>query len=344
MHSSFALCFEGRLSDELSACGHEPYQMGRVRLRRPDTVWRARRSLAGLLRLTHFDVAVCHQAWPYAIFGHTIRRAGIPLVFWLHTVSDEQHWLDRWARKRPPDLAVSNSRFSAAFLSKCFPSTRAEWVYCPVQLLPFKTDESSRTELRRAFETSPDDLVMIQVGRLEALKGHREMIAALSQLRDIPGWKYWIVGGPQRPSDETYLSELRECVHRLDLTDRVRFIGERTDVPVLLRVADLYCQPNVRPEAFGLALVEALAAGLPVVTSGIGGAREIVDETCGVLVPPGNVDALALALRRVSSDSGLRARLGAAAVTRPETLCNAPRQMRRIEQLLSSLVVHEATV
>jgi glycosyltransferase involved in cell wall biosynthesis len=103
----------------------------------------------------------------------------------------------------------------------------------------------------------------------------------------------------------------------------------------------MYCQPNVRPEAFGISLVEALAAGLPVVTSDIGGACEIVDNSCGVLTPPGDVDALAAALRRVASDAGLRARLGAAAAVRPEALCNVPRQMRRIEQVLSSVIVQE---
>jgi glycosyltransferase involved in cell wall biosynthesis len=343
MSPSFAVCFDGRFSDELTAHAHVPYRLGHVRLRRPDTIWRARRSLAEVLREGQFDVAVCHQAWPYAIFGHTVRQAGLPLVFWLHTVSDGRHWLDRWARTTAPDLAVCNSRFTAACLAQWFPGTRAEWVYYPLRSSsPLDTDRSSRNDVRRTLETSPDDIVMIQVGRLEALKGHRDMIAALAQLRDLPTWKYWIVGGPQRPSDLQYLRELERAVHRAGLTDRVRFVGERTDVPVLLRAADMYCQPNARPEAFGISLVEALAAGLPVVTSGIGGACEIVDETCGVLTPPGDVDTISAALRRVASDSELRARLGASAVGRPDALCNVPRQMGRIEQVLSSVLMHAA--
>ena len=58
-----------------------------------------------------------------------------------------------------------------------------------------------------------------------------------------------------------------------------------TDVPRLLAAADIHCQPNISPEPFGIAFIEALAAGLPVVTSAIGGAIEIVDDTCGRLVP-----------------------------------------------------------
>jgi glycosyltransferase involved in cell wall biosynthesis len=263
-------------------------------------------------------------------------------VFWLHTVSEGRHWLDRWARTSAPDLAVCNSRFTAACLSQWFPGTRAEWVYYPLRSSSASVPESTRNEIRRTLNTSPDDVVMMQVGRLEALKGHKDMMAALAQLRDLPKWKYWVVGGPQRPSDLHYLNELERFVRQAGLNDRVRFVGERTDVPLLLRAADIYCQPNARPEAFGISLVEACAAGLPVVTSGIGGACEIVDESCGLLTSPGDVQALAAALTRVVCDSKLRARLGAAAARRPEMLCDVPRQMRRIEQILSSVLIHQA--
>jgi glycosyltransferase involved in cell wall biosynthesis len=87
--------------------------------------------------------------------------------------------------------------------------------------------------------------------------------------------------------------------------------------------------------------VEALHAGLAVVTSGIGGACEIVDATCGVLTPPGDVPALSSALGRLVVDRDLNARLGAAARRRPESLCEPSRQMRRIHQLLSSVATAE---
>ena len=74
-------------------------------------------------------------------------------------------------------------------------------------------------------------------------------------------------------------------VARKGLAERVRFLGERADVPDLLGAADIHCQPNSSPEPFGLAFVEALHAALPVVTSDAGGAREIVTPACGVLVP-----------------------------------------------------------
>src|SRR5690348_9766088 len=78
----FALCFEGRLSRELSSHGIEPDWLGAVRVSRPWTVLKARRRLAALLRRSPgFDVAICHSPWPHAIFAPVVRRAGLPLVF-----------------------------------------------------------------------------------------------------------------------------------------------------------------------------------------------------------------------------------------------------------------------
>jgi glycosyltransferase involved in cell wall biosynthesis len=123
------------------------------------------------------------------------------------------------------------------------------------------------------------------------------------------------------------------------IADRIRFVGERSDVSAVLRAADVFCQPNTHPEPFGISLVEALHAGLPVVTSGIGGASEIVDDTCGVLTPPGDALALSRALRQLVVDRDVRDRLGAAAPRRAGALCDASRQMRRVHDVLASVAV-----
>jgi len=285
MTTSFALCFEGRLSEELEAHAHRPHILGAVRLSRPHTVWRARRSLARLLHQQRVDVVVCHQAWPYAIFGPVIRRARLPCVFWLHTAGDGRHWLERWARRLTPDLAIANSEFTSTLLAKWF-TAPLETIHYPVRPHPTALhDLRLRDDIRRSLDTAPDDVVIVQVGRLEPLKGNREALAAMANLRDVDGWKYWIVGEPQRDSEERYLYELKEIARRGGISDRVRFAGGRRDVPAVLQAADIYCQPNTLPEAFGISLVEAQGAGLPIVTSSFGGALEIVDPTCGLLVP-----------------------------------------------------------
>ena len=123
------------------------------------------------------------------------------------------------------------------------------------------------------------------------------------------------------------MAELRTAANRAGIADRVRFLGQRADVPRLMAAADVFCQPNIGPEPFGIVFVEALYAGLPVVTSGFGGATEIVDKTCGVLTTPGDAEALAAALRSLIQDPSRRQTLGAAGPGRARSLCDPARQL-----------------
>ena len=106
LESHFALCFEGRLSDEITSARAPLYRLGAVQVRRPWTVWRARRALAEALRRDSFHAVICHSPWPLAIFGPVVRAAGRPLVFWLHEYLSGRSWIEKWARRCPPDLAI----------------------------------------------------------------------------------------------------------------------------------------------------------------------------------------------------------------------------------------------
>jgi glycosyltransferase involved in cell wall biosynthesis len=339
MRSEFALCWEGRLSSELSQLGTVPHVLGHVRISRPHTVVRARHALRELLARERFDVAVCHQPWPCVVFGSVVRRARLPLVLWVHMAGEGKHWLERLACRARPDLAICTSRFSAQCTAKWLSQGHIEHVYCPVSR-PDVGDCATRAVLRERLETPARDVVIVQVSRLEPWKGQHVLLRALSRLRDVTGWTCWIVGGAQRGADEAYLRSLQSLARDVGIADRVRFTGERHDVPAVLSAADVFCQPNTSPEPFGLSLVEALHAGLPVVTSGIGGACEIVDGWCGVLTPPDDATALSAALGRLIADDHLRAQLGVHARLRPYEICDPTRQMQRIHQLLSS--VHAA--
>lgn len=338
MGMSVALCFEGRLSRELSTTGVAVYFLGQVRVRRPTSVWQARRALAKLLGQTSVDVVICHEAWSQAIFGSVVRSAGLPLVFWLHAVGDGRHWLDRWARTTRPQLMVCNSKFTASIVDRLHPGVPIEWVHCPVVDPKLDWGEVSRDRVRVALESSPSDVVIIQVSRMEAWKGHEVCLEALTMLRDLSGWTCWQVGGAQRRQEKRYLEKLRAFATRHSIESRVQFLGERADVPQLLAAADVYCQPNTAPEPFGISFVEALSAGLPVVTTAMGGALEIVDETCALLVRPRDAPALAAALRRLLEDKALRIRLGRQARVRRRQLCDPTTQVRRIRDILASVV------
>ena len=120
------------------------------------------------------------------------------------------------------------------------------------------------------------------------------------------------------------------------LADRIRFLGQRTDVAQLLPAADIFCQPNLEGEPFGVVYIEAMQAGLPVLTSAIGAAVEIIDETAGVLVPADDPSALAQAFRDLLGDPVLLQRLGAGGPARARLLCDPASRLHELQNLLES--------
>ena len=332
-----ALCFDGRLSRELEAAGAPVHRLPEVRASRPQTVRRARAALARLLATGRFDRAICHAAWSQAIFGGVVRRAGVPLAFWAHDAMTGRPWTERWARRVRPDLAICNSAFTARSVEAVYPGVPREVVYAPVEVTPPRLTAAERRLVRAGLDTPADAVVVVQASRSEAWKGHASVVEALGRLRHVPNWIWWQVGGAQRPSETAFLDSLAASARRLRIAGRVRFVGERADVPRLLAAADVHCQANLKPEPFGIALVEALAAGLPVVTTALGGAVEIVDDTCGMLVPPGDVPALAAALERLIVDESFRARLAAGAPARAARLCEPSARVGQLADVLSRM-------
>jgi glycosyltransferase involved in cell wall biosynthesis len=341
MESSFGVCFKGRLTQELQSAGAPIDDLGPVRVRDPLSVFRARRALRDLLKSEPIDIVVCHSPWSQAIFGKVVKRLGLPLVFWLHDAITGRHLLERWAHRTPPDFALCNSQFTATLLSNIYPRVPSSVLYCPVFFPSDRLSETDRALVRKELETPNEAVVIIQVGRMEKCKGHAVHLEALSLLREMKDWICWQVGGSQRPEEQRYLSELTDLASRLGISDRIRFIGQSSNVPSLLAAADIQCQPNIAPESFGLSFIEALSGSLPVVTTDIGGAKEIVDDSCGVLVPRDDVGALAASLRRLISDQPLRERLGAAGPSRARMLCNPSSQLAQLSQLLAGQLRHK---
>ena len=132
------------------------------------------------------------------------------------------------------------------------------------------------------------------------------------------------------------MEDMQALSHSLGIANRVRFLGQRSDVSDLLAAADIFCQPNLGPEPFGITFVEALNAGLPVVTTAMGGPLEIVDDSCGKLTPPGDSRALASTLRELIENRETRHRLAAAAPGRGFDLCDQLNQMQKLAAILEA--------
>ncbi len=340
MESEFALCFEGRLSQELAATGVKVHQLGEVRLRDPWQVFRARAQLKKVIAENEIDAAICHACWPQTIFGGTISKMGKPLLFWCHDTPQGQSLLERLAKFIQPDWVIANSKYTQQHLNLLYPNPPNCVIYCPVAPIKIDNNTAIRQQMRAQLGTPADTTVIAQVSRLEAWKGQSLTIAALGAIRDLDHWECWIVGGVQRDSERAYYDRLQQQVRELGLGERVRFLGERNDVPDLLLAADIFCQPNLVGEPFGIAFIEALYAGLPIVTVALGGGGEIVTPDCGYVVTPGNISEIAKALRELVRDPIDRQKFRAAAILRATELCDPQQQITTLARTIEGLLPH----
>ena len=256
----------------------------------------------------------------------TSELTGIPYSFTLHGPDiffEPLHWR--------LDEKIARARFVACISEFCRSqamvfSDRAHWgklhiVHCGVD--PGRYDPAPR-------EGAPH---LLFVGRLAAVKGVPVLFEALQRL-DIPGLRVTLIGdGPERAGLE------REVAER-GLSDVVEFAGYRnqTEVAEALREADALVLPSFA-EGVPVVLMEAMASARPVVTTRIAGVPELVEHgVSGRLVPPGDVEALAEALREVLCDAGLRARMGAAGRAKVCAEFDIAREAAWLSRLLESYV------
>ncbi len=186
-----------------------------------------------------------------------------------------------------------------------------------------------QSALRRQDVGLPEDgFVVGCVARLVPVKGVEDAIEATAQLRSLsPPVHLVLVGdGPQRPALERLVTALR-------LQDRVHVLGLRRDVPDLLPLFDVVVLPS-RNEGMGRVIVEAQAAGVPVVAARVGGIPDLVVEgITGILVPPADPGALADAIRSLAEDRGAWARMKAAARTHVARDLSADAMVRSVDAL-----------
>jgi len=165
--------------------------------------------------------------------------------------------------------------------------------------------DGDRQAGRRALRLPPHAVVVGAVGRLDPVKDHAGLLQAFALLRvDQRAAELVIVGdGPSRAALDRQIQEL-------GLTGHVHLLGMRQDIPVLLRGFDAFVLPSLA-EGISNTLLEAMASGLPVVATRVGGNPELVEHgVTGTLVPPSNPLVLATALRCYTEDAGLRAAHG----------------------------------
>nr|WP_321985679.1 glycosyltransferase family 4 protein [uncultured Lichenicoccus sp.] len=175
---------------------------------------------------------------------------------------------------------------------------------------------------------------LLCVGAITPRKGHDTLVAALAEVADLD-WLCTLAGDPTRAPD--FESAVQRQIQAAGLADRIRVAGEVAGVGRLYQAADLFVLAS-RHEGFGMALAEALAHGLPVIATRAGAIPALVPQAAGALVPPGDPEALAQALRRLLSDPEARRRAAAVARAAGQALPGWDLATDRVEDLLRSLM------
>ncbi len=221
---------------------------------------------------------------------------------------------------------IANSAYTARTVLAAAPSTRVEVVHNPVDLTRFDPDRIDRAQARaRLGAAGQHRLLLGVVAQLSPWKGQDTAIAALAELRRegldaqlllIGSAKF--VARSTRFDNEAYVAGLKAQAVQAGVADRVSFLGEREDVPELMRALDVLLLPSTE-EPFGRALIEAMALGVPVLATNVGGPTEIIEDGReGYLLPPGQPSAWAQAVRRIAERPDHGRELGVAGRRRVE--------------------------
>ena len=211
-------------------------------------------------------------------------------------------------------------------------------VHNAVDLERFKPNSEARVATRAALGLTDAQSVIGMVGQLTLRKGQLELIESFARVaRETPDAVLLIVGEPLFNRDEEYAEELRRTAASLDIDDRVRFLGARSDVPQLMQAMDVLVV-NSHEEPFALTVLEGLASGIAVVATAVGGTPEMITNAeNGCLVPARDNKALAESLITLLHEAELRARLGHNARKVAEARFSTNRFLREVDAFYMQL-------
>ena len=256
-----------------------------------------------------------------------IKREKVPLVWHVREAPGPNRWIRSWhlgTVRRLADHVITTSDYVRRKLGPC---EHASTVHNSVEVRRFNVDEpQARDRVRAELNLPAKSPVIGMIGSVQKVKGHDLIVDAARRIvTQQPDARFLIVAGGvdaayrrswrgrlkaavQAPMDN--LDRMRRRVRAAGLEDRFVFSGYRTDIPDMLAAMDVLAFPSQAPEGFGRPLIEAMAAGRPIVATDLGPTREIVGDGGAVLVEPGEPEELAGALLRVLIDSELARRLG----------------------------------
>ncbi|MDE5453020.1 glycosyltransferase [Bradyrhizobium sp. CSA112] len=242
--------------------------------------------------------------------------------------------MERWALRHANLVFGHSSRVIDELKAEGIANTKLRLNHNGIDLEAFDDAAGEREGTRRAEQWRPDEIVFATVANLIPYKGHVDLIQAFARLAGNLPWRLVLVGqgGP------AFTQQLRELTQRLGIAERVDFLGGRADVPRLLKAADAGILAS-HQEGFPNAILEYMAASLPVIATATGGNFDAVCENqTGLLIPPAAPELLSQAAVLLLSDPLLRKRLGQAGRRRVESTFSLDACVDRYEDAYRGLL------
>lgn len=294
----------GPILEQVSA-GGVPSQLldsGRAR-----ELWRAPhvvRSLRSTIRREQADVVFAHVTKAHLYAAPAARLSGKPYLWWQHEEPGQKPLMQSVSGRLPAAAVICSSHWTAAE-QHTPPGGEVRVIHPGVEV-----DSTGAARIHKGG--AGDRLAIGILGRLQRWKRVELAVKMMpSVLASLPEAELHVIGGSTPGIDDGYEQELRELAVSLDVARSVRFLGHVSDVGARLSALDVLVHA-ASTEPFGLAPVEALAAGVPVVAVDEGGPREIVRSGVDGLLVPATAQALASAVTALCADPELRTRMGAA--------------------------------
>lgn len=212
--------------------------------------------------------------------------------------------------------------------------TRAQWTAIPsgIDLGKFSYDAQEGLRVRQSLGIAADALVFVTVARLDPVKGHIFLLKAMAGITSLyPSARLIIVG------DGSERKILEEALQDLGLTEHVFLVGNKRNVPAFLSAGDVFLLGSLN-EGMGRAAVEAMASGLPLIVSRVGGLTELIEDGKeGFLVEPGNSRAFAASMRTLAADKTLRKTMSDQAMLKADRKFSIRTMIRSIETLYEEI-------
>ncbi len=345
--------YEGKLSRELETAGIAYTSLAMPVLRRryfsPYGFPRfAKLFLFGtreVIRISQQQQAALIHSNTSAVWGGALAasRLHVPHIWHVHELITEPTLIRRliaWMVQRYSTHVVAISQAVANHLLQDAPELNGKIsiIYDAVDTEQFSPQVKGE-QLRTTWHIHPNDVLVGVVGRISAWKGQHFFLRAFAQAaRQHPQLKAVIVGDVV-PGEDWRRQELQQLAQTLGIAQRILWPGYHENAPEVMAALDILVLPSIRPEPFGMVVIEAMATGIPVIATAHGGPLESISNgETGLLVSPEDPGDMARALSLLAHDAQLRRQMGARGRQRAEAMFGFSTHVRAFQDLYASLL------